>query len=169
LPITLFPLSEQDESMSADPGTEKNPCAIYVDMGTTNTRGWLMQGGDMIARFNRPAGVRDTARDGSPQKIHTALHELVETLERQVKPASSATRQVSAPAYVAAAGMIGSPLGLAEVPHLEAPAGLAEIAAASRCRRRHDRLSPWTRRGSAPRSARRARRDRSRFQVVSLS
>jgi 2-dehydro-3-deoxygalactonokinase len=102
-------------------------------MGTTNTRGWLMQGGEMVARFNRPAGVRDTARDGSPQKIHAALREVIETLQSRVKPAARTTAtRVSAPAYIAAAGMIGSPLGLAEVPHLEAPVGLAELAAGSR-------------------------------------
>lgn len=117
-----------DKCMSAETSTDKNRCAIYVDMGTTNTRGWLMHGGQMVARFNRPAGVRDTAREGSSQKIHIALRELIETLQAQQKTAS----KFEAPAYVAAAGMIGSPLGLAEVPHLEAPAGLAEIAAASK-------------------------------------
>src|SRR5215471_2717837 len=104
------------DKMSAGQSTDKNSCGIYVDMGTTNTRAWLMRGGQMIARFNRPAGVRDTARDGSPQKIHAALRELIETLQGRVKPASQTTAtHVSPPAYVAAAGMIGSPLGLAEV------------------------------------------------------
>ena len=32
--------------------------------------------------------------------------------------------------WVAAAGMISSPLGLAELPHVTAPAGVAEIARA---------------------------------------
>ena len=109
--------------------------AIYVDMGTTNTRGWLMCGGQMVARFNRPAGVRDTARDGSPQKIHSALRELIETLQAEINKASktaAAKLNLSAPTCIVAAGMIGSPLGLAEVPHLQSPAGLAEIAAASK-------------------------------------
>lgn len=108
-------------------------CAIYVDMGTTNTRGWLMSGGEMIARFKRPAGVRDTARDGSPKKLHAALRELIETLRGKVKAAAKTTATpVSEPACIAAAGMIGSRLGLAEVPHLHAPAGLTEIASAAR-------------------------------------
>ena len=125
--------------MNSHRDTRPHVSAIYVDMGTTNTRGWLMCGGQMVARFNRPAGVRDTARDGSPQKIHSALRELIETLQAEINKASKTAASnlaskltLSAPTCIVAAGMIGSPLGLAEVPHLPAPAGLAEIAAASK-------------------------------------
>src|SRR5260370_853829 len=121
--------------------TGENMCAIYVDMGTTNTRGWLMCGSEVIARASKPVGVRDTARDGSKKRIHDALREMIEALRAQVKTTSKTTlktasktavTKLSAPACVAATGMISSPLGLAEVPHVGAPAGLAEIAAASK-------------------------------------
>jgi|SRR5579859_150810 len=120
--------------MSSHADTSKEVCAIYVDMGTTNTRAWLMRGGQVIARLGSPVGVRDTARDRSPQKVRAALREVIETFQAQIKTVSqtSASKlKSSAPVCVAAAGMIGSPLGLAEVPHLQAPAGMAEIAAAS--------------------------------------
>src|SRR5260370_41972500 len=77
LPFTPFPGLAPNNCMNPHRDVRPHVSAIYVDMGTTNTRGWLMCGGQMIARFNRPAGVRDTARDGSPQKIHTALAELI--------------------------------------------------------------------------------------------
>ncbi len=108
--------------------TNEALCAIYVDMGTTNTRGWLMRGSQIVARADQPAGVRDTARDGSPRRIHTALRELAQALQAQTDGGSNS----SAPSCIAAAGMIGSPLGLAEVPHVAAPAGLAELAMLSR-------------------------------------
>jgi 2-dehydro-3-deoxygalactonokinase len=122
-------------AMSFHADTSKEVCAIYVDMGTTHTRAWLMRGSQIAARIDQPVGVRDTARDRSPQKVHAALRQVIETLQAQIKTISqtpSAKLKPSAPVCVAAAGMIGSPLGLAEVPHLQAPAGMAEVAAASR-------------------------------------
>lgn len=121
--------------------TGENMCAIYVDMGTTNTRGWLMCGSEVIARGSKAVGVRDTARDGSKKRIHGGLREMIEALRAQVKTTSKTTlksapktavTKLSAPTCVAATGMISSPLGLAEVPHVGAPAGMAEIAAASK-------------------------------------
>ncbi|HTC93065.1 MAG TPA: 2-dehydro-3-deoxygalactonokinase [Terriglobales bacterium] len=120
--------------MSSRADTSKEVCAIYVDMGTTNTRAWLMRGSRVIARLGSPVGVRDTARDRSPQKVHAALRELIGAFQAQIKTVSStpASKLKSGlPVCVAAAGMIGSPLGLAEVPHLQAPVGMAEIAAAA--------------------------------------
>jgi len=31
-----------------------NPCAIYIDMGATNTRAWLAHGNQVIERATRP-------------------------------------------------------------------------------------------------------------------
>ena len=102
-------------------------CAIYIDTGTTNTRGWLMRGDVILARGCRPVGVRDTARDRSPAKLHAALKELISELQSGTDPL-----ETSVPSCVAAAGMISSPLGLAEVSHVQAPVSAAEIAAAAR-------------------------------------
>lgn len=100
-----------------------NNCAIYVDAGTTNTRVWLMRGAEILARANTMVGVRDSARDGSTEKLCTALRELIVEVKKQ-------TDEI--PSCVIAAGMITSALGLADVPHLAAPAGIAELAAATK-------------------------------------
>jgi 2-dehydro-3-deoxygalactonokinase len=91
---------------------------ICIDAGTTNTRVWLLDDEQVIAKAQAMAGVRDTARDGSPARLHQALSELI----AQVR----ADRQ---PSCAIAAGMITSPLGLVEVPHIPAPAGIDELAA----------------------------------------
>ncbi len=101
---------------------QKSFCAICVDMGTTNTRVWLVRGDEVLARRQTEAGVRDTAREGSSNKIRSALRELIADIRLE-------TSEEVFPTCVAAAGMITSPLGLAEVPHLIAPAGLKELSA----------------------------------------
>jgi 2-dehydro-3-deoxygalactonokinase len=104
----------------------KDACLICVDAGTTNTRVWLTGGDRVIARARAAVGVRDTARDGSSARLREALRELIREVW-QVRQ-----DQDGAPECVIAAGMITSPLGLAEVPHVSTPAGLTELAAATR-------------------------------------
>lgn len=94
--------------------------AIFVDAGTTNTRVWLMRGDEILAQASTMVGVRDSARDGSPARLHAALRDLLREVQAQ---------QVAS--CVVAAGMITSSLGLADVPHLPAPAGLYDLAAAT--------------------------------------
>ena len=94
--------------------------AIFVDAGTTNTRVWLMRGEAILAHASAMVGVRDSARDGSTDKLRAALRDLL--AEMQTKEKAS---------FVMAAGMITSSLGLADVPHLAAPAGIHELAAAT--------------------------------------
>lgn len=98
-------------------------CAIYVDAGTTNTRVWLVDGDRIVARADAMVGVRDTARDGSSERLRSALHNLIAEVTTHPKAANPR------PHFVAAAGMITSSLGLAEVPHVIAPAGIEELAA----------------------------------------
>ncbi|MCI0661959.1 MAG: 2-dehydro-3-deoxygalactonokinase [Acidobacteria bacterium] len=95
--------------------------AIYLDVGTTNTRIWLARGQEIIARGNSMVGVRDTARDGSSNRLRTALRNLI----LEVSAHSEANQ--SEPLFIAAAGMITSSLGLVEVPHIKAPAGVDEM------------------------------------------
>jgi 2-dehydro-3-deoxygalactonokinase len=103
-------------------------CAVYVDMGTTNTRAWLMRREEVIARASRATGVRDVARDGNRPVIHSFLRDLIAELKAvAMKAQPSAT-----PACIAGSGMITSSLGLAEVPHIQAPAGMKELVAAAR-------------------------------------
>src|SRR3977135_1981572 len=107
----------------------KGFCAIYVDMGTTNTRAWLVRGNKALARTSKQAGVRDSARDRSTERIQSTLKELIATMQEQAKNSSHSPF----PADVAGAGMISSSLGLAEVSHIPTPAGLRALAAAT-CR-----------------------------------
>lgn len=99
-----------------------NLCAVFVDTGTTNSRVWLVCGEEILAKAEAQVGVRDTAKDGSSLRLRSALRELIEEVRAKAE---------AIPVCVAAAGMITSSLGLAEVPHLLAPAGIAELAAAT--------------------------------------
>jgi 2-dehydro-3-deoxygalactonokinase len=103
-------------------------CLVCVDAGTTNTRVWLTAGDRVIARTRAGVGVRDTARDGSPERLRDTLRELIELVRDDARRQGFA----QSPECVIAAGMITSPLGLAEVPHVPTPAGLNELAASTR-------------------------------------
>jgi len=98
-------------------------CAIYVDMGTTNTRVWLARGDEVLAKSSKTIGVRDTARTRSKATIESGLKEMIAEVRHQVP-------QVKAQ-NVAAAGMISSELGLKELPYVSAPAGIRESGSAA--------------------------------------
>jgi 2-dehydro-3-deoxygalactonokinase len=82
--------------------TGEDLCAIYIDMGTTNTRAWLMRGSEVLARANKPVGVRDTVRDGSTGRIYDALREVI----TMVRTRANDSLDSCVPECVAAAGMI---------------------------------------------------------------
>lgn len=112
--------------MRNDEKSDEGLCAIYVDLGTTNTRVWLMRGNAILTQVRKPIGVSDTARDGSKIRIRAALKESIEDVLNQTKDKSCQ------PACVVAAGMISSPEGLLELPHISTPAGIRELAAGAR-------------------------------------
>ncbi len=93
---------------------------LALDSGTTNTRVWLIEHGAVIARTQVQAGVRDTSRTGSAAFLKNAIRDAIGEVLRQAGS--------PVPELALAAGMIGSELGLAEVPHLRAPVGIAELA-----------------------------------------
>jgi 2-dehydro-3-deoxygalactonokinase len=99
---------------------------VCVDTGTTNTRAWLLHDERVLARREAAVGARDTARDGHNGRLKAALREAVNGLLRE------GPEDLPPPRLIAAAGMITSPQGLLEVPHVPAPAGPAELAAAAR-------------------------------------
>jgi len=101
-----------------------NQHAVYLDVGTTNTRVWLACGDDIVVHTRKPVGVRIAAREGSTESIANALRDLIAEVVSQAG-------QAHHPDCIAAAGMISSGLGVKEIPHVQAPAGLAEIVAAS--------------------------------------
>jgi 2-dehydro-3-deoxygalactonokinase len=90
---------------------------IALDTGTTRTRAWRLSEGNVLDEARADAGVRDTARDGSPSRLLDALATVLSALDPEGH------------VPILSAGMIGSSLGLGHVPHVPAPAGLAELAA----------------------------------------
>jgi 2-dehydro-3-deoxygalactonokinase len=99
---------------------------VGLDMGTTNTRAWRVEGGRIVARASAAVGIRDAAVAGSRQVIRSGIATLLYEL------GVAAPADPTDPPVVVAAGMITSNLGLAEVPHVAAPAGLRELAAGVR-------------------------------------
>ena len=104
--------------------TEDEPL-VCVDGGTTNTRLWLLRGAQVVARREVAVGARDTARDGHNGRLKAGVREALDALLVERPP------DVPAPRLIAAAGMITSPQGLLDLPHVAAPAGPREIAAAA--------------------------------------
>lgn len=90
-----------------------------VDSGTTTTRLRLWQDGRQVWSGSRAAGARDTAVDGTTDKVRAALRDLLD-LARKERP-----EPLDA---IICSGMITSNMGLFEVPHLPAPAGPDDLA-----------------------------------------
>ena len=105
---------------------------VCIDAGTSNTRAWLLHGDRVVARREASVGARDTARDGDNRRLKAAVRELVGGL------LAVRSADVPPPRVIAAAGMITSPQGLLEVPHVVGPAGARELADAARLRRLPD-------------------------------
>jgi 2-dehydro-3-deoxygalactonokinase len=101
--------------------TRAAPSFIALDVGTTHTRAWLVTGDAVVAERRMPVGVRDTARDRSNARLVATLADLIQAVERDGGHAGCP---------VVASGMIGSSLGLRDVPHVDAPAGVDELARA---------------------------------------
>lgn len=93
---------------------------LALDSGTTNTRVWLIKDSKVIGKTKVPAGVRDTARTGTREYLKDAIRGAISQLLIQSGE--------PAPKLALAAGMIGSELGLIEVPHVRAPAGVKQLA-----------------------------------------
>src|SRR5262249_57603986 len=87
-------------------------CLICVDAGTTNTRVWLTVGERVVARAQAGVGVRDTARDGSSERLRNALRELINRVQNDARDQGFA----QSPECLIAAGMITSPPALGAHP-----------------------------------------------------
>jgi 2-dehydro-3-deoxygalactonokinase len=102
--------------------TSATNASICVDMGTTNTRVWIVQDHNIVDRIVERAGLRDAAREHNKSIVRDTLAGLIKTARSRV-----AELELQ-PDCVLAAGMLTSPLGLCEVPHIPAPAGENELA-----------------------------------------
>ncbi len=94
----------------------------FVDGGTTQTRVWVCRGDQVIGQAKATVGARDVARTGSREILRKAVEDLL------VAAAVQAGFLVGDLGTIVGAGMIGSPQGLVEVPHVAAPADAAALA-----------------------------------------
>ena len=97
-------------------------CIITIDSGTTNTRVNIWQSERVIADSFQEVGARDTAITGSKTTLQNGVRMAI------AQVLSQANIQIANVKLILATGMIGSNLGLLEVPHVPAPAGLEELA-----------------------------------------
>lgn len=96
---------------------------VTIDCGTTNTRSVLWDAeGNFHGISSMPVGVRDTAVDGHNGRLKEGIRAC---LEMSLEKARLTYAQVGG---VYAAGMIGSGVGLADIPHLVAPASIRDFA-----------------------------------------
>lgn len=102
--------------------TSGTKASLCVDMGTTNTRVWIVKNQGIVHRISERVGLRDAAREGNRSIVRDRLAKLISTAR------SRAVDLGLRADYVLAAGMLTSPLGLCEVPHIPAPAGEHELA-----------------------------------------
>jgi 2-dehydro-3-deoxygalactonokinase len=105
--------------------TNEELSVVLVDGGTTNTSVWLVRGDQVVAEARTTVGARDTARDGSAQRLEAALNNLIAGVRREGEALPVPCRARS----VVAAGMLTSSLGLRELEHVPTPAGVKELAA----------------------------------------
>jgi 2-dehydro-3-deoxygalactonokinase len=145
----------------------KTETVILLDVGSTNSRAWLVRGDDILRRETAAVGVRDSARDGSTARVRETVRDLIATLKQAwpltlpsprhrgegleasyTLPVTGSLKKNASPSPfgegvgvredfgpasaeeipVFAAGMITSPLGLQDVPHVLAPAGVDDLA-----------------------------------------
>jgi 2-dehydro-3-deoxygalactonokinase len=107
---------------------------VTVDSGTTSTRAWVMEHGEVKASSGTRGGARDVARTRDRTELLRRIRKLA---DGALATAGSTWEAVEA---VVAFGMITSELGLEEVPHLEAPVSCRMLAEAMHERRYGDAL-----------------------------
>jgi 2-dehydro-3-deoxygalactonokinase len=103
------------------PLAEDIVCYIGIDLGTTTTRVWLVEGGISVHRLSASVGVRDTARNGNNDQLRSTLRELI------VQQQDKATELGLIPRFVIGAGMLTSALGLKEIPHVHGPVNIEKL------------------------------------------
>lgn len=100
---------------------------ITIDAGTTNTRIYLVEDSaySIIDLVKKNVGVKNTAIHGSADELKRELSSGIEEILRRndCEPKDIA--------YIAAAGMITSNLGLVQVPHVTGPCQKADFSTGS--------------------------------------
>jgi 2-dehydro-3-deoxygalactonokinase len=114
-------LGSRPETHATMTRTHTADATICVDMGTTNTRLWIVNDGNIVERISEQVGLRDAARERNKSVVRDALRALIAAAR------AMATQRNLQAECVLAAGMLTSPLGLCEVPHIPAPVGEGEL------------------------------------------
>ena len=71
-------------------------CILYIDGGTTRTRGWAAVGERVVAVERVTVGARDTAREGSPRRLAEALQHLFRKIGERCRAQGAARSRRSA-------------------------------------------------------------------------
>lgn len=94
---------------------------VYFDSGTTNTRAYLMDGSQIIARNAAQIGSRNSALQGSNAGLIGRLKQMYDELlqEKGLEESDIDSIWMS--------GMISCPHGLVEIPHIPVPLSLEQL------------------------------------------
>lgn len=94
-----------------------------IDCGTTNSRVYIVnEKAEIVGQAEKKVGVRDTAIDGSNEKLKEGLSE---TFYHALENANKKINDID---FAISSGMITSEIGLIEIPHLWAPTSMDELA-----------------------------------------
>lgn len=94
---------------------------IVVDMGTTNTRMYLVKDQQIVSQLHRPFGARVISQRGKDylyQELHNGIDQLLETEKAGACDLS----------YVAVYGLGGNEYGVHQVEHIEGPVSAKDLA-----------------------------------------
>jgi 2-dehydro-3-deoxygalactonokinase len=97
---------------------------VAIDSGTTSTRAWVLENGEVKASSGSRGGARDLVRTKDRSELLGRVRRLADDA---LASAGATWDGIEA---VVAFGMITSELGLEEVPHLEAPVSCRMLAGA---------------------------------------
>jgi 2-dehydro-3-deoxygalactonokinase len=114
--------------MNTEMQTHDEGAVICLDMGTTRTRAWVLDATRILARQAIDFGVRDLAHGEKNHLLKCHLLPLIAATVGNARRNGLRTEPVS----IIAAGMIGAPQGVQEVPHILASAGVEELRAGIR-------------------------------------
>lgn len=105
---------------------------VALDSGTTSSRAWSLDDGEVVGRATVRAGARDVATGEDRSWLEGQVRDVI---ERAISEARGSGHD-DPPDAVVAFGMITSELGLEEVPHLVAPVTMEDLGHGLRRRER---------------------------------
>jgi len=94
---------------------------VYFDSGTSNTRAYLLNNYQVIDEVKRNIGSKDSSIAGSNEILVRALKELYEALLKNNHVEDNQILDIYG------SGMLTSPFGITEVPHLSTPLSLEKL------------------------------------------